>query len=246
MSSDTDIAALLLLIFRVVSILGSLSLFALGTVIVCIKEKLVKLLGLPMIFSGIYSLIWGSYKLAALLGQAGEDQLGALGSASSYISVAINILTLVCTCTFLKKRYGSNLFLPCGLIFLGQLIIPLLIANGLFQAKIIETPNEHIYFVSFLQTLFAIAGEIIIILAFLRNREKEKLIPYTGTIKIISTSLTIIYAAYFITNSLYIRTNGTDWPHLQGVYYVLELISQLTPLILPIYIVSRPGRTQET
>ncbi len=246
MISDKELINLIDWLYRILSVLCPLIVLILGVIITCIKGKLVKLLGLPMIFSGIYNLIWGSYKLAVLLGQAGEDQLGVLGSASSYISVAINILTLVCTCTFLKKRYGSNLFLPCGLIFLGQLIIPLLIANGLFQAKIIETPYEHIYFVSFLQTLFAIAGEIIIILAFLRNREKEKLIPYTGTIKIISASLTIIYAAYFITNALYIRTNGTDWPHLQGVYYVLELISQLTPLILPIYIVSRPGRTQET
>lgn len=242
MLSDKELINLIDWLYRILSVLCPLIVLILGVIITCIKGKLVKLLGIACMADGIKAVFLNSILLAMATGHLGEKEYSDLLGVNSYLQWVLILINTVCICLFLKRRYGARVMLPCVLLLAGQLVIPLLVANGLFRADIIHYPEEHIRLISLLLSLFSIASGVIIIRAFLKNRSREDLIPRTGMLMIFQVAFLVIYAALYLFEVIYIHISGNIWDYSNAMVRILSFIGLAVSLILPIYLVSRPGR----
>ena len=235
-------------------ILISIAALVLGIIVVIIKVKQTKILGLSVIFTALSELLSsGSYYLTYFMGTI---EAARFSSLKTILVLAFSLAGLFCICYYAHHNYQKKY------IYYPVLILPVLgrIFNYLENITVYGLSSFYDdYFVlasrvSLFQniTSLVVFGVVffLLFLLFYSNRKTEKLIPHYHVICFITLIWRIVYHCYYALYNLISILDSTgsidesflvDFMFERGysVITFLTLSGDLIGLIFPVYLLIR-------
>ena len=250
--SVTSISLFYVLI-RVAIFAACCALLVFGVLITVNKEKQTKILGIGFIIAGVAAIMSSLFTTFRYL--FGVAVYAKLATAQSYASILISIATTFCLCWYIHRTYGKKyIYIPVYSIMVVNRIASVIVAlclnktgKGAVMAYWISLVTNINGFVT--GTVIA----VIFFLAFYRNRDKEKIIPDTWKIRIVSYAFSFLEEGFYICAYLVLIKVAKDHKYNPGgiiglvmgngrdyfVLMLIELMDALVNLIFPIYVFVR-------
>ena len=247
--SVTQISLFYILV-RVAAFSACCALLVMGVMITVNKEKQTRILGIGFIVAGVFAVLSSLFTTFRYL--LGAAVYAKLSTAQSLISVIVSLATTFCLCRYVHKTYGKKyIYVPVYAIMVVNRIASTAVAlclnktgKGAVMAYWISLVNNINGFVT--GTVIA----VIFFLAFYQNRDKEKIIPDTWKIRIVSYAYSLLEAGFFVCAYLVLIKVAQDHKYNPGgiigfvmgngnvdVFTMLmELVGDLVGLIFPIYV----------
>ena len=223
--------------------------FVLGLLIMAIKDKETKNLGLWLIASSLIAMMDVIFQIVAV--RFSMEFIAKSAYAKTAISMALQIICIVSLVLYAKRRYviGSWLVivviinrvgLTFGLTFVFQAI------NGKIAKSVI--PLQYAYLTTIVSLIPALIEAVIVFALYVRNRKYEKDIKLFFIKPLISLMTTVaviaIYAGAILTadkgNQIQIRNMVTD------ASMMVTFINMVTLLLAAVYIlIKAPHKNNE-
>jgi len=220
----------------------------LGIIVLSVKVRPTKILGLGIIFSSLSGLLSATYNLLLRYGYL--ELIARTGTARSAAVFIFSLAVYFCISFYIHKNYGKKF------IYIPLMLIPLAgrIASTTTSMLINKTGNVNSampFMLSISSNTYTLlinaAVSIILIAVFYKNRKIEKIIPHTFIFYIIELGWTVISQGYniivYVIMSIPVRSSpialsssSVFLNRAQNVMLFFSVIGVLIGLILPIYL----------
>lgn len=216
---------------------------ALGVVIICIKDKITKLLGAMITIGSISGLIRAAYDI--VIHFAGMETMNIFAKTNNTAQILFNVASGVLLYLYAKKRYGTKLVTGIILIVGGHTLSSVfaVIFNKVATNIDFDNPEQYGHLLSIVTLITGLAFSTIWLIIFFKNRHKENELKLLW----LGRALIVASAVFSLVNSFYMffALNGNpsyaDRFDAQEIYAASLMIGSLVAdalnLLMNIYIV---------
>ena len=232
-----------------VPVITAVAALVIGIVVTSVKVKQTKILGLSVVFSALSGIISAFYNLFVLY--KGSAEIARYAKVQSILLLVFPLVSSFFVCFYIHRNYHKKYF------YIPVLLIP--VAGRILYrvtAMLIDRLGTGysgglapMYRISMAQNIYNLitgsAVTIILIVVFYLNKNREKIIPHTYIIYIISAVWTFIFQGYNILYymALSVESMGglSDFTIYKSAYVtiILTVFAALVSFIFPVYLLVR-------
>ena len=232
-----------------VPVITSVAALVIGIVVTAVKVKQTKILGLSVIFSALSGIVSASYNF--LVVYRGTVEIARYAKVQSILLLVFTLVSSFFVCFYIHRNYHKKyIYIPVLLIPVAGRILYLV------TAKLIDRLSTGysggltpMYRISMAQNIYNLitgsAVSIILIVVFYLNKNREKIIPHTHIVYIISAVWTFIFQGYNIIYNMALSVDSmgglSDLMFYKSAYVniVLTVFASLVNFIFPVYLLVR-------
>ena len=258
----TDLNLMMLYMVRIIIVFGSaVFLLIAGILIAVSKVKPTRILGVGYIISAVATLLSQTFSLSIRF--VGTESFARLSTPVSVTGFACSLMSSLCICLFIHKRYGWKfIYIPLLCLPVLSKVADLIVVKALNGSDL--SGSMFGYWISLTNVVNAFVtgtvASIFVIVILLKNKEKEDLIPHAWIMKtvtficscITAGFLMITYPAMIARESLgkeNVSVFISTWlMNYETNYMLIEIFAALSTIILPIYIlimISKASRREK-